>query len=332
MKKTGLTRDSFGQLVPTIGGQLAFMPKNLPPRVKWNSELISVLSDADRAIGRLHGAGLNLPNPDLLITPFVRREAEMSSRIEGTQANIEQLYLFEIEQRAVESNVPDVREVANYTRAMEYGLKRSLEMPVCLRLMRELHEILLKDVRGEQRAPGKFRKVQNWIGPAGCSIEEATYVPPPPEQMQASLDMFEKFINAPHGGLPVLVWLAMVHYQFEAIHPFLDGNGRIGRLLITMLLCTKGLLDKPLLYLSAYFERHRREYYERLLQVSLSGRWVEWLLFFLRGIIEQSKDAFEKEVSRADAIGGFADRASSRDNCICNQAFECHLSSRQKQH
>ncbi len=294
MKRSDLTNSAFGHLVSTTGGQMAFMPNNLPPQVEWNSELISTLSDADQAIGQLHGAGLNLPNPDLLITPFVRREAEMSSRIEGTQANIEQLYLFEIEQRTAESKMPDVREVANYAHALEYGLKRTLELPVCLRLLRELHEVLLKDVRGEQKAPGKFRTVQNWIGSGGCTIQQAAYVPPPPEQMEAALDAFEKFINAPLDRLPVLIWLAMVHYQFEAIHPFLDGNGRIGRLLITMLLCTKGLLDKPLLYLSAYFERHRQEYYERLLQVSLRGQWAEWFLFFLRGIVEQSKDSFEK--------------------------------------
>lgn len=294
MKSSDITSGSFGRLVPTIGGQMGFVPHDLPAEVEWTSELITTLSDANLAVGQLHGAGLNLPNPDLLITPFVRREAEMSSRIEGTQANIEQLYRFEVEERAIESKVPDVREVANYARALEYGLKRTVELPVCLRVLRELHEILLQDVRGEQRAPGQFRTVQNWIGPASCLIESATYVPPPPAQMVTALDAFEKFLNAPLDKLPVLVWLAMVHYQFEAIHPFLDGNGRIGRLLVTLLLCTKAVLDKPLLYLSAYFERRRQEYYERLLQVSLKGQWADWILFFLRGIIEQSKDVFER--------------------------------------
>jgi Fic family protein len=294
MKNSDLTENSFGHLVPTVTGQMAFVPDNLPPHLKWSSELVTVLSDADRAIGQLHGIGLNLPNPNLLITPFVRREAEMSSRIEGTQASIEQLYLFEMDDRAVESKVPDVREVANYVRALEYGLKRGDELPVCLRMLRELHEILLKDVRGEQRAPGQFRKVQNWIGTRGCPIEQANYIPPPPEQMITALGVFEQFINSPLGNFPVLVWLAMVHYQFEAIHPFLDGNGRIGRLLITLLICIKEVLDKPLLYLSAYFERNRREYYERLLQVSTHGRWTEWIFFFLRGVIEQSRDAFER--------------------------------------
>jgi len=294
MKRSDITDSSFGRLVPTIAGQMAFVPDNLPPKLGWTSELATMLSDTALAIGQLHGIGFNLPNPNLLITPFIRREAELSSRIEGTQASIEQLYLFEVQEHTVESKVPDVREVANYVRALEYGLKRSSELPVCLRLLRELHEILLKDVRGAQRAPGEFRKVQNWIGSKGCPIEQASYIPPPPEQMMTSLDAFEKFINCPLDNLPVLVWLAMIHYQFEAIHPFLDGNGRIGRLLITLLLCTKGVLDKPLLYLSAYFERNRQEYYERLLQVSLKGQWAEWILFFLRGVIEQSKDAFER--------------------------------------
>ena len=294
MKNPDITDNSSGHLVPTIDGQMAFVPNNLPPQLEWTSELITTLSDANLAIGQLHGVGLNLPNPNLLITPFIRREAEMSSRIEGTQAELKDIYLFEMEERTVESQVPDVKEVSNYVRALEYGLKRSLELPVCLRMIRELHEILLKDVRGENRMPGQFRKEQNWIGSKGCPIEQASYVPPPPEQMAIALDAFEKSINSPLDKLPVLVWLAMVHYQFEAIHPFRDGNGRIGRLLITLLLCIKGILDKPLLYLSAYFERNRQEYYERLLQVSTQGRWIEWILFFLRGVIEQSIDAFER--------------------------------------
>lgn len=294
MKTSDITDNNFGRLVPTIKGQMAFVPNNLPPQLQWTSELVTTLSDANLAIGQLNGVGLKLPNPNLLLTPFIRREAEMSSRIEGTQANIEQLYLFEIEDHTVESKVPDVKEVSNYVQALYYGLKLSQELPVCLRMIRQLHEILLKDVRGEQRMPGQFRKEQNWIGSSGCPIEQASYVPPPPEQITTALDAFEKFINSPLGKLPVLVWLAMVHYQFEAIHPFRDGNGRIGRLLITLLLCTKGVLDKPLLYFSAYFERNRQQYYDCLLQVSTHGQWTEWILFFLQGVIEQSKDAFER--------------------------------------
>jgi len=273
---------------------MAFVPHDLPPRLQWGAELVSALSDANLAIGQLRGVGFNLPNPNLLISPFIRREAELSSRIEGTVATMQQLYLFEMDERPVESQVPDVREVANYVAALEYGLDRSRELPVCLRMIRELHEILLKDVRGGQSLPGQFRTGQNWIGPPGCSIAEASYVPPPPAEMHGALDAFERFVNSDRSQWPVLVWVALIHYQFEAIHPFGDGNGRIGRLLITMLLCITGVLDKPLLYLSAYFERCRAEYYQRLLEVSTKGRWVEWILFFLRGVTEQSKDVFER--------------------------------------
>jgi Fic family protein len=294
MWSANISDNSFGQLVPTIEGQMAFVPDDLPVRLDWTGELVATLSDANVAVGQLHGIGLNLPNPNLLITPFIRREAELSSRIEGTVATMQQLYLFEVEHAPVESEVPDVREVANYVRALEHGLKRLDALPVCLRMVRELHEILLRDVRGEQRMPGQFRTSQNWLGTPGSSIEHASYIPPPPEQMILALDVFEKFLNKPLNDLPVLVWLAMIHYQFEAIHPFLDGNGRIGRLLITLLLCAKGILDKPLLYLSAYFERNRQVYYDRLLRVSTHGEWGQWILFFLRGLVEQSADAFER--------------------------------------
>jgi len=218
----------------------------------------------------------------------------MSSRIEGTQAQVRDIYLFEMHEPAIQPAVPDVREVANYVRALERGLKRRTELPICLRMIRELHQTLLEGVRGESERPGDFRTSQNWIGARGCPIEQASYIPPPPEQMRMCLDAFEKFINAPLGNIPVLAWLAMVHHQFEAIHPFHDGNGRIGRLLIMLSLCTQGVLDKPLLYLSAYFERNREEYYDRLLRVSTHGQWPQWILFFLRGIVEQSTDAFER--------------------------------------
>ena len=294
MKPQEVDDRSFGHLTPTIEGEMAFVPDNLPPAIEWTGELVSALSEADRAIGQLHGIGLNLPNPNLLIGPFMRREAEMSSRIEGTQAEVRDIYLFEMRQPEVAPEVPDVKEVANYVRALDYGLKRCAELPVCLRLIRELHGILLEGVRGDKDRPGEFRQSQNWIGPRGCMLAEARYVPPPPIEMQHCLDAFEKFINTPFETIPPLVWLAMVHYQFEAIHPFRDGNGRIGRLLLSLLLCAKGVLDKPLLYLSAYFERNRQEYYERLLGVSTRRQWTEWIVFFLRGIVEQSLDAFER--------------------------------------
>lgn len=273
---------------------MAFVPDNLPPRLDWTPELIAALSDANLAIGQMHGIGLNLPNPNLLITPFIRREAELSSRIEGTQAEMRDIYLFEMHEPATEPDITDVREVANYVGALEHGLRRLNELPVCVRMIRELHQILLERVRGESDRPGDFRNTQNWIGFKGCPIEQAGYIPPPPEQMTRCLDAFEKFVNTLLGNIPLLAWLAMIHYQFEAIHPFRDGNGRIGRLLIILLMCAKKVLDKPLLYLSAYFERNRQEYYDHLLRVSTHGEWGKWVLFFLRGIIEQSIDAFDR--------------------------------------
>jgi len=227
MWTSDITDKSFGRLAPTmIEGQRAFVPDDLPPQLEWTPELVTTLSEANLAIGQLQGVGLNLPNPNLLMTPFMRREAELSSRIEGTVATMQQLYLFEVEQAPVESEVPDVREVANYVRALEYGLKRSTELPVCLRMIRELHGILLRDVRGEHRMPGEFRRSRSWLGSPGCPIQDASYIPPPPERMTLALDSFEKFVNKALYKLPVLVWVAMVHYQFEAIHFFLDGNGR----------------------------------------------------------------------------------------------------------
>jgi Fic family protein len=293
MNNAVFTVKSFGRLVPAIKGQKAFVPHSLPPKLVWTGQLASVLSEADRSVGQLKGLGINLPNPHLLIQPFIRKEAQMSSQIEGTVATMAQLYLFEAGDRSVEQ-VPDVREVFNYVQAIEEGMQLNQQLPVCLRMIRQLHQTLMKDVRGENKRPGQFRKDQNWIGPVGCSIEQATYIPPPPDEMNRCLDEMEKFINKPVNELPVLVWLAMIHYQFEAIHPFNDGNGRIGRLLITLLMCAKEILDKPLLYFSAYFEKNRQEYYKRLLSVSTMGQWNEWILFFLKGIAEQSKDASEK--------------------------------------
>ena len=294
MKKLDSKNLGFGHFVPAIKGQRAFVPDNLPPEIEWTADIIKALSDANLAIGRLHGVGLNLPNPNLFIAPFIRREAELSSRIEGTQAELRDLYLFEMHEPAPGSDVRDVKEVSNYVRALEYGLNRCNELPVCIRMIKELHTILLEGVRGDSDMPGKFRQSQNWIGSGGSPIEQAIYIPPPPGEVMECLDAFEKFINTPAGDIPILVWLAMVHYQFEAIHPFRDGNGRIGRLLIVLLICTQKLLDKPMLYLSAYFERNRQEYYNRLLRVSTYGEWSQWVLFFLRGVIEQSGEAFEK--------------------------------------
>jgi len=318
MKPSDITDRSFGCLVPTVDGEMAFVPNNLPPKIDWTPEMVAALSDANLVIGRLDGIGLNLPNPNLLLTPFIRREAELSSRIEGTVATMQQLYLFEVEsgQQRIESEVPDVREVSNYVRAFEFGLKRLNDLPVCLRLTRELHDILLRNVRGEQRMPGQFRTIQNWLGSPGSLMKQASYIPPPPEQMILALDAFEKFINEPLNNISPLVWIAMVHYQFEAIHPFLNGNGRVGRLLITLLMCAKDILDQPLLYLSAFFERNRQEYYHRLLRVSTHGEWKEWILFFLQGVREQSTDVFERSRQLLDLQQRYHKMATSKRSAL----------------
>lgn len=276
----------------------AFVPNPLPPAVPLDAELFRTLSEADRALGELAGLGRTMPNPQLLIGPFIRREAVLSSRIEGTQANLKDLYAFEVTQLNVsDSNasrpISDVQEVSNYVRAMEYGLERIKTLPISLRLIRELHERLMKGVRGDTATPGEFRRSQNWIGRPGSTLNDAQFVPPPVQEMQQALDAFEKFLHV-ENEYPPLVRLALIHYQFETIHPLLDGNGRIGRLLISLLLVHWNLLPQPLLYLSAYFERRRQEYYDLLLKVSEQGSWREWVIYFLRGIAEQSHDAITR--------------------------------------
>jgi len=291
MDPTTFIAPAAGRLVTTAGGAAAFVPSPLPPELAHSWSLSDALARAQGAVGHLRGIGRVLPNPHLLIQPFARREAVLSSRIEGTQASVGDLLLFEIGNPASERS--DVREVANYVAALEYGFARLQELPVSLRLIRELHAKLLTGVRGESSDPGEFRSVQNWIGKPGTKIADATYVPPPVVEMETALDAFEKFLHA-EPQLPALIRLALAHYQFEAIHPFLDGNGRVGRLLITLLLHTERLLDQPLLYLSAFFEQHRDEYYEHLLAVSSRGAWNEWVEFFLRAVNDQAVDAVER--------------------------------------
>lgn len=273
-------------------GYWAFVPPPLPPDLTFDAELVAAMSQADQGIGLLAGAGGWLPNPHLLIRPFLRREAVLSSRIEGTVATVTDLVLFEVSAET-ESRTPDVREVANYVVALERALRPDRVLPLSKRLVRDLHRDLMTGVRGEHMTPGEFRTSQNWIGPPNCSLDEATFVPPPVEEMRGCLDAFESYLHA-SSDLPSLVRLALIHYQFEAIHPFLDGNGRVGRLLITLLLHEWQLLPQPLLYLSAYFERRRDEYYERLLAVSMEGAWVPWIRFFLEGIAEQCTDAVQR--------------------------------------
>ncbi len=278
-----------------MAGYSAFVPNPLPPDLNWSPRIVRALSDADRLIGRLAGEGARLPNPHLLMRPFVRREAVLSSRIEGTQATLGELLAAEAG-AAVDRSPDDLREVGNYVAALEHGLRRLPELPLSLRMVKQLHAVLMEGVRGGHATPGEFRRSQNWIGPPGCTLANATYVPPPPEELMNCLGDWERSLR--DRSLPPLIHAAYIHYQFEAIHPFLDGNGRVGRLLITLLLVERDILPTPLLYLSAFFEATRRDYYERLLEVSLQGEWEAWLEYFLNGVARQSEDA----VSRAKRI------------------------------
>jgi len=272
---------------------VAYRPRPLSRSTELRTDTVLLLSDADRALGRLAGAGRLLPNPHLLLQPYIAREALASSRIEGTQASLSDVF------DAQARNRPHgpVREVTNYIQALEHGLSRLATLPVSRRLLCEVHEILLADVRGHERRPGEVRSSQNWIGSPDNRIETAVFVPPPVDDMQRSLGDLEQFIHD-DTPIPPLVKIALVHYQFETIHPFLDGNGRLGRLLIVFLLVEQGLLPQPLLYLSAYLERRRSDYYDRLQAVRERGEMHEWLAFFLSGVTEQATDA----VNRAERL------------------------------
>jgi Fic family protein len=288
---SSFSQNAPGRLVRSLQGAWTFVPHPLPPMLKWSEELASHLSAADRALGQLAGVGGSLPNPHLLINPFVRREAVLSSQIEGTHASLSDLVLFE-QSEAIEARVPDVREVANYVRALKFGLGRQKTSPFGLLLIRQLHQQLMNGVRGGDKTPGQFRTAQNFIGRTN-RLEDARFVPPAAHVLKEVLDEFEDFLQT-RSAMPPLARLAVLHYQFEAIHPFNDGNGRVGRLLITLILCLEGILAQPLLYLSAFFEKNRQEYYERLLRVSQQGEWEEWIRFFLRGVTSAATDAIDR--------------------------------------
>jgi Fic family protein len=298
MDPNDFSNSSPGRVFRTPKGYWAFIPNPLPPTIEWSTSLISALGEAERNLGRLASLADTLPSPHILVRPFIRREAVLSSRIEGTRASLVDLYHFESAQLSFFEDTSDVREVHNYVRALDYGLEREKTLPVSLRLIREMHGILMEGVRGEHLTPGEFRRSQNWIGPPGSTIESATIVPPPVEEMRQALDALEKFIHAP-SDIPQLARAGLIHYQFEAIHPFLDGNGRIGRLLVILLLIEWGLISQALLYLSAFFEAHRLDYYDRLLAVSQRGEWEKWLLFFFKGVSSQSLDA----ITRIERLG-----------------------------
>lgn len=274
-------------------GYRAFIPAPLPPSppLDLGGRLRESLSEADHALGRLDGAVLTLPNPDLFVFMYVRKEAVLSSQIEGTQSSLQNLLAAEA--RLFDPDTPqDVSEVANYVRAMNHGLARLSELPVSVRLIREIHAELMQGVRGGRLQPGELRTSQNWIGPAGCTLTTATFVPPPPHEVPRLLGDLERFLHQ-GAGLPPLVQVGLAHAQFETIHPFLDGNGRVGRLLITLLLCERKVLQRPLLYLSYYLKAHRAQYYDRLMAIRRDGDWEAWLKFFLRGVYEVSQAATE---------------------------------------
>lgn len=250
--------------------------------------MIGLLSRADQAVGRLDGVARALPNPDLFVAMYVRREAVLSSQIEGIQSTLEDTLSFELDPG--QRDVPqDVEEVVNYVRAMNYGLERLTDLPLSLRLIREIYAELMRGVRGADKLPGEFRRSQNWIGPQNAPLSEATFVPPPVSEMMTALYNLEVFLH--EENLPVLVRCGLAHAQFETIHPFLDGNGRVGRLLIIFQLVHEGILHRPLLYLSYYIKRHKAEYYDRLMAVRQDGNWEGWLRFFLRGVAETAEEA-----------------------------------------
>jgi Fic family protein len=297
MQKSDFTKDAPGKVVAIGKGYVAFVPDDLPAAMELTPRIVKANDMALVALGQLSAIVPFLPNPELITAPFMRREAVLSSRIEGTNTEIEGLYLFETEEREAVGKLKDsparqdAREVANYVRALEHGIDSLARLPICNRVLMEMHEKLLDRVassRGKHKQPGQFRTVQAYIGE---DISTARYVPPPERFVIAAMQQFEKDINRQNEQIPALIKIAMLHYQFEAIHPFADGNGRLGRLLIAMLLCSMEILPEPLLYISAFFERNRSRYYDLLSQISRSGAWAEWIAFFLEGVTSEATDA-----------------------------------------
>lgn len=304
----------------------AFIPNHLPPKqqLNYDDELIYLVSEANRFIGRLDEITDILIAPNFFVYMYARKEATLSSQIEGTQATFSDLIKKEA---GINDEIPDdVREIENYIKALEYGFTRLETLPLSLRLIREIHEILLKDVRGQNKCPGEFRKSQNWIG--GHSINTASYIPPSPQYLNDLLDNFEKFLHSEDKMHP-LIKTALIHSQFEMIHPFLDGNGRIGRLLINFYLATKGILHKPTMYISKFFKKHRKHYYEYLNNVTENGDYEKWIKFFLEGIIETSKEAVikarkikelrETDTIKIQALSRISEKALKLYNSLFNK-------------
>ncbi|MDD3287837.1 MAG: Fic family protein [Alphaproteobacteria bacterium] len=288
-------RNRIGQYVKGIpAGEetySAYMPQKLPPNPPLAmDELYPLLDKANTALGRLDGMSMLIPDPSLFLYMYVRKEAVLSSQIEGTQSSLSDLLLFETDE-VPSTPIDDVTEVSNYVAAMDYGLERLKELPLSLRLLREIHAKLMNNARGGHKMPGEFRTSQNWIG--GSRPGNARFVPPPPERLMEALDAFEKFLHDDKVILPSLIRAALAHVQFETIHPFLDGNGRLGRLLITFILCVEGILKEPLLYLSLYLKANRQTYYDLLQSVRETGDWESWIKFFLTGVSETANQATE---------------------------------------
>jgi cell filamentation protein, protein adenylyltransferase len=298
-----------GKVVDLPQGYCAFVPAPLPPAITYDADLVRLLSRADAALSELSGLGRILPNPHLLIAPWVRREAVLSSRIEGTRASLSDLLIDELaEKRSADQ---DLLEVRNYVTALEYGIKRLETLPLSLRLTRELHERLMTGVRGDTATPGEFRKSQNWIGPAGSTLVTAAYVPPPVNELPACLDNWEKFLHQ-RDTMPDLVQCALMHEQFEAIHPFLDGNGRVGRLLVTLFLMERKRLSQPLLYLSDYIDAHRQDYYDLLQRVRTHADWIGWIRFFITGVTEIAQQAAERSSKLLDLREQYRERVRDK--------------------
>lgn len=297
-----------GFFMNASSGYKAFVPAPLPPEppIQYDEDIQSLLSQADRKLGRLDGITQILPNPELFVAMYVKKEAVLSSQIEGTQASFVDVLSAEYNQ-IDDQRQDDISEVVNYVNAMNWGLEQLETFPLSLRLIKNIHKRLLQNTRGSQRSPGEFRRSQNWIGPAGCNLNTATFVPPTVPDMESALADLEKFFHQ-EDRIPALVKIALIHAQFETIHPFLDGNGRMGRLLITFWLCQQEILSKPLLYLSYYFKENRSEYYDRLMDVRKKGEWENWVKFFLRGVAEVADEA----TTSAKAILKIKDEVSKK--------------------
>jgi len=301
-------------VVKTPLGYWAFVPTPLPPPIDYDAHTALLLSQADAALSELSGRGRYLPNPDLLIAPYVNREAVASSRIEGTQADLSDLLLDEIEPKRTPPG-SDVLEVRNYVAALNRGIRDLERIPLSCRLVRDLHALLMQDVRGKDRTPGEFRRSQNWIGPPGCALSDAAYVPPPEPEMHECLRHWEQFLHQ-RGQMPELIQCALVHEHFEAIHPFLDGNGRIGRLLITLFLIERGRLSKPLLYLSTHIEQHRAEYYELLQRIRTHGDWPAWIRYFLIAVRDTARSAIDQSQAILNLRDAFRQRLAKHHRTL----------------